>query len=168
VGSRYRRRKQPWQELLLEGAVTLGAFIGLWTALSHSTHTHIHRCTQHEIHANTCIGDTLAKTATPWLSHLLVGAAIGLAVAAVIVLGYELLRRKFKPRRPERVYRRERIPQRVRHEVWRRDRGACVDCGSREHLEFDHIIPVSRGGATTVRNLELRCARCNGRKGARI
>jgi 5-methylcytosine-specific restriction endonuclease McrA len=56
----------------------------------------------------------------------------------------------------------------VRHEVWRRDRGSCVECGSRARLEFDHIIPVSRGGSNTVRNIELRCEPCNRRKGARI
>jgi hypothetical protein len=65
-----------------------------------------------------------------------------------------------KPRKP--------IPERVRSEVWRRDQGRCVDCGSRERLEFDHIIPWSEGGSNTVRNLELRCETCNGRKGARI
>jgi 5-methylcytosine-specific restriction endonuclease McrA len=43
-----------------------------------------------------------------------------------------------------------------------------VDCGSRERLEYDHIIPVSRGGSNTVRNIELRCERCNRSKGARI
>lgn len=53
-------------------------------------------------------------------------------------------------------------------EVWRRDRGQCVDCASRENLEFDHIIPVSRGGSNSARNIELRCGTCNGRKGARI
>jgi 5-methylcytosine-specific restriction endonuclease McrA len=52
--------------------------------------------------------------------------------------------------------------------VWRRDRGICVECGSRGRLEFDHIIPVSRGGSNTVRNVELRCEPCNRRKGARI
>lgn len=51
---------------------------------------------------------------------------------------------------------REAIPERVRHEVWRRDRGRCVDCGARERLEFDHIIPISRGGSNTARNIELR------------
>jgi 5-methylcytosine-specific restriction endonuclease McrA len=40
--------------------------------------------------------------------------------------------------------------------------------GSRGRLEFDHIIPVSRGGANTVRNIELRCEPCNRRKGARV
>ena len=64
--------------------------------------------------------------------------------------------------------RRESIPESVRHEVWRRDEGRCVDCGSRERLEFDHIIPVSKGGSNTARNLELRCETCNRRKGATI
>jgi len=67
-----------------------------------------------------------------------------------------------------RVQRREPIPQRVRNEVWNRDGGHCVDCGSRERLEYDHIIPVSRGGSNTARNIELRCERCNRSKGARI
>lgn len=64
--------------------------------------------------------------------------------------------------------RREPIPESVRHEVWRRDQGRCVDCGSRENLEFDHIIPVSKGGSNTARNLELRCETCNRQKGATI
>ena len=63
---------------------------------------------------------------------------------------------------------RQPIPQRVRNEVWRRDEGRCVDCGSRERLEFDHIIPVSKGGANTARNLDLRCEECNRRKAATI
>jgi hypothetical protein len=63
---------------------------------------------------------------------------------------------------------REAIPERVRHEVWRRDRGRCVDCGSRQRLEFDHIIPISKGGSNTARNIELRCEGCNRRKGASI
>ena len=56
---------------------------------------------------------------------------------------------------------REPIPKAVRTEVWRRDRGCCVQCGSKENLQFDHIIPVSKGGATTVQNLQLLCRRCN-------
>lgn len=63
---------------------------------------------------------------------------------------------------------RQPIPEKVRHEVWRRDQGCCVDCGSRDRLEFDHIVPVSKGGSNTARNVELRCEPCNRRKGARI
>ena len=70
--------------------------------------------------------------------------------------------------RRESSERRPSIPQAVRHEVWRRDGGRCVDCGSAENLHFDHIIPWSRGGANTPRNLELRCEPCNLSKGARI
>ena len=62
------------------------------------------------------------------------------------------------------AFRRERIPEAVRHEVWRRDQGRCVECGSRENLELDHIVPVSKGGSSTARNIELRCASCNARK----
>ena len=39
--------------------------------------------------------------------------------------------------------------------VWRRDQGRCVKCGSNEKLEFDHIIPLSRGGSNTFRNVQL-------------
>jgi 5-methylcytosine-specific restriction endonuclease McrA len=63
---------------------------------------------------------------------------------------------------------RKYIPEEVRHEVWRRDRGRCVQCGSQEKLEFDHIIPVSKGGSSTARNLQLLCERCNRSKGADI
>lgn len=63
---------------------------------------------------------------------------------------------------------RQAIPERVRHEVWRRDQGRCVECGSRERLEYDHIVPVSRGGSNTARNIELRCEPCNRRKAAKI
>ncbi|MCK9897034.1 TerD family protein [Frankia sp. AgB32] len=60
------------------------------------------------------------------------------------------------------------IPQAVKAEVWRRDRGVCVECGGGEHLEFDHVIPFSRGGASSVNNLQLLCRGCNRAKGARI
>ena len=60
------------------------------------------------------------------------------------------------------------IPEAVRSEVWRRDGGRCVKCGSKENLQFDHIIPVARGGATSAQNLQLLCQQCNRVKGARI
>ncbi len=69
-----------------------------------------------------------------------------------------------KPPRP----RREAIPRAAQHEVWQRDGGRCVDCGSKEKLCFDHIIPFSRGGSNSVRNLQLLCERCNLSKGNKI
>ena len=50
-----------------------------------------------------------------------------------------------------------RISQDVKDKVWNRDGGKCVECGSNENLEFDHIIPHSKGGANTYRNIQLLC-----------
>jgi hypothetical protein len=63
---------------------------------------------------------------------------------------------------------REPIPKDVQFEVWRRDQGRCVQCGSQERLEFDHIIPISKGGGNTARNVQLLCESCNRHKSARI
>jgi len=60
------------------------------------------------------------------------------------------------------------IPEAVRAEVWRRDQGCCVNCGSKENLHFDHVIPVSRGGGTSAKNLQLLCQSCNLTKSAKI
>jgi len=66
------------------------------------------------------------------------------------------------------VKKREPIPEDVRFEVWRRDLGRCVQCGSKENLEFDHIIPFSKGGSNTSRNLQLLCRKCNREKSDKI
>lgn len=61
-----------------------------------------------------------------------------------------------------------RISQEVKDSVWNRDGGKCVECGSNENLEFDHIIPWSKGGANTYRNLQLLCESCNRSKSDKI
>jgi hypothetical protein len=63
---------------------------------------------------------------------------------------------------------RESIPQDVIDRVWNRDGGRCVKCGSQDKLEFDHIIPHSKGGAATYRNLQLLCEKCNREKSNKI
>jgi 5-methylcytosine-specific restriction endonuclease McrA len=63
---------------------------------------------------------------------------------------------------------REPIPKDVRHAVWARDEGRCVECDSDFDIQYDHIIPFSMGGASTVENLQLLCARCNQTKGGRL
>lgn len=64
--------------------------------------------------------------------------------------------------------RREPIPQNVQDAVWNRDGGHCVKCGSQENLEFDHIIPFSKGGSNSIRNLQLLCKKCNLEKSNKI
>jgi len=68
------------------------------------------------------------------------------------------------PERKEKS--RQFIEDDVKIAVWRRDNARCVKCGSNKDLEFDHIIPVSMGGSSTERNLQLLCERCNREKGA--
>ena len=63
---------------------------------------------------------------------------------------------------------RERIPDDTQIFVWNRDGGACVKCGSRENLAFDHIIPHSLGGSNSRRNLQLLCDSCNSKKSNKI
>ena len=60
------------------------------------------------------------------------------------------------------------ISDEVRLKVWRRDEGKCVKCGCQEKLEYDHIIPVSKGGSNTERNIQLLCEKCNRSKSANI
>jgi hypothetical protein len=63
---------------------------------------------------------------------------------------------------------REFIPESVRHNVWERDGGACRQCGAKSDLQYDHLIPVSLGGANTEDNLQILCAACNRQKGASV
>lgn len=61
------------------------------------------------------------------------------------------------------------IPSEVKREVWKRDKGVCTQCGSKENLHFDHVIPFSKGGASiTAKNIQLLCAKCNLRKRDKI
>jgi hypothetical protein len=63
---------------------------------------------------------------------------------------------------------RSAIPDDVKMLVWVRDGGTCVHCGSKEKLQFDHIIPVAHGGSDTAENIQVLCAPCNLRKSASI
>lgn len=60
------------------------------------------------------------------------------------------------------------IPGDVKREVYARDGGRCVQCGSDSYLEFDHIIPHAKGGANTVKNVQLLCRGCNNLKSDKI
>lgn len=54
--------------------------------------------------------------------------------------------------------------------LFRRDRHLCAYCGQLfgdRDLQMEHIVPASRGGASSWMNLVSACAACNGRKAAR-
>jgi 5-methylcytosine-specific restriction endonuclease McrA len=56
------------------------------------------------------------------------------------------------------------IPRELRLAVFERDDGSCVQCGSSFDLQYDHVLSVALGRATTLGNLQLLCAECNGEK----
>lgn len=61
------------------------------------------------------------------------------------------------------------IPSEVKKEVWKRDQGKCVLCGSIDNLHFDHELPFSKGGTSlTAKNVRLLCLRHNLEKSAKI
>jgi hypothetical protein len=61
------------------------------------------------------------------------------------------------------------IPTPVKLEVWKRDAGKCILCGSHENLHFDHVIPYSQGGSSLVaKNIQLLCAKHNLQKHDKI
>jgi hypothetical protein len=173
---------QSAEATFIEGAGGLGAAVGLLIAATGPRHAAKLNCPRHAVgqQQGACLGHAITGTVMPYVIAGLLGLVIGGAVAIAMLLLWRATRsqlRRKSSQRPARAgdstttgdpRRRQPVPERVRHEVWRRDRGTCVDCGSRERLEFDHIIPVSKGGANTARNLELRCEGCNQRKGARI
>lgn len=49
----------------------------------------------------------------------------------------------------------------LRQQVFKRDGGACVYCGSAEELTLDHVIPRSAGGKMRLSNLVTACRVCN-------
>jgi 5-methylcytosine-specific restriction endonuclease McrA len=69
-----------------------------------------------------------------------------------------------RPRRDRLSKSARHIPADVRRAVYARDGGRCTftsakgcRCAETRHLQFDHIIPLARGGKSTVENLRLHC-----------
>ena len=61
------------------------------------------------------------------------------------------------------------IPSEVKQEVWKRDKGRCVLCGSTENMHFDHDLPFSKGGTSlTAKNVRLLCMKHNLQKSGNI
>jgi hypothetical protein len=99
------------------------------------------------------------------------GAIVEAALEAYVK---QLEKQKFKttdrPREPSEHQSEDprHVPAHVKREVYRRDGRRCSfvsadgrRCDCRVFLELDHIVPVARGGKSTVDNLRLRCFRHN-------
>lgn len=60
-----------------------------------------------------------------------------------------------------------RISDKLRYQVLKRDNFKCCACGASPaknpavELHIDHIIPWSKGGETTIDNLQTLCSKCN-------
>lgn len=70
---------------------------------------------------------------------------------ATFAMGYE----------PRNAAVRRAIPDDLKQYIWTRDEGRCRSCGSTNELQFDHIIPVSKGGSSNAENLQVLCGPCN-------
>lgn len=44
----------------------------------------------------------------------------------------------------------------------------CLYCGDNIKLTYDHVIPLSRGGDTSISNCVIACKSCNSSKGAKL
>lgn len=56
------------------------------------------------------------------------------------------------------------IPFHIKMRVVRRDNHTCQECGKHlldDEVEFDHIIPLAKGGSTEEHNIRLTCYDCN-------
>ena len=66
---------------------------------------------------------------------------------------------------------RAKVTNRIRFMVYKRDGYRCQMCGRHSNssrLEIDHIYPISKGGKTTIKNLQTLCHECNQAKGSSI
>lgn len=63
------------------------------------------------------------------------------------------------------------IPFQIKMRVARRDNHTCQECGKHlrdDDIEFDHVIPVSKGGSSEEHNLRLTCFDCNREKSNKV
>jgi len=99
--------------------------------------------------------------------------------AALVIYEAHLRKRKCgaadRPQQPRPSQRVRHIPAHVRRAVWARDGGQCTfvgadghRCGTRRRLQYDHVVPVARGGESTVDNVRLRCAPHNYHEAERV
>jgi 5-methylcytosine-specific restriction endonuclease McrA len=74
---------------------------------------------------------------------------------------YEAKRRALKQQSTSEHYTTEDIERLIEAQRWR-----CIYCGKsiRKKFHVDHIVPLSKGGDNSPRNIQLLCQTCNQRK----
>lgn len=88
-------------------------------------------------------------------------------VCPVFFTAYSGVSETKEKRRPPGRY----IPREVMLKVVRRDGQRCQRCWRNvpdNELHFDHVIPVARGGPSTVSNVRVLCQDCNLEKSAHL
>jgi hypothetical protein len=102
-------------------------------------------------------------------SHPGAGSEVVLEAALDLLLAAHERKRglvkKPRPAPPRPTTSPRHVPADVKRAVWARDGGCCQwpmasggVCGSTTRLELDHIVPVARGGASTMSNIRVLCA----------
>ena len=96
------------------------------------------------------------------------GDVPGVIERAVDLLIARLEKQKFaatdRPARRRASRSARHISAHVQRAMWARDGGQCTfvseagrRCEARDQVEFDHVVPVARGGEATVEGIRLRC-----------
>ncbi|HEY2840686.1 MAG TPA: HNH endonuclease signature motif containing protein [Pirellulales bacterium] len=77
---------------------------------------------------------------------------------SALAMANQVLRNQDESRRSRHIARD------VRQRVWQRYGGKCAECAATNYLEFDHIVPVAKGGSNSDGNVQLLCRNCNLKK----
>lgn len=68
--------------------------------------------------------------------------------------------------------RRTKIKERITYEQWEKIfykfGKQCLNCGTKENITIDHIIPLSIGGRNILENIQILCKSCNSKKYTKI
>ena len=76
-------------------------------------------------------------------------------------VGYPIFLKWLINRFTKKIRRNEYISKKLRKSVLLIYKHKCNFCGATDKLEIDHIKPVSLGGLTELKNLQVLCKPCN-------
>ncbi|PKP20371.1 MAG: hypothetical protein CVU05_09310 [Bacteroidetes bacterium HGW-Bacteroidetes-21] len=92
----------------------------------------------------------------------------GVEYMAMCDIKRKVLNDKYQQTIEKEMQRNRHIPERILITVFERDKGRCVLCGSTDSIEYDHIIPFSKGGSNDSENIRVLCRKCNRKKSNNI